>query len=251
MHSPHQVDPPIWRDDAGRVDGAALRTRAAGTARPHRHPRRQRNPPADDRCPYTPQGRAARACTAVVNLVYAVGSITYFAVGGGVPCPSPSCLPFTRAPLVAQSPLPSAERFGGGAPSPVLPFPPRRSCPVSTGGGTRRVQLVREGTGWGGGAFPSTLRSVPRRLPPPPPPAHRTRAGKFGAEFLLSRSDPQARFLASAALVAASSAYTVLLRPENRRPVGAGNTASRGSRPGGSVTATAHRSARGDSPSLS
>ena len=49
----------------------------------------------------------------------------------------------------------------GPAPAPPCPAAADEKCPVSTEGGTRRVQLVREkgGGGGGGGAAPAAPRS--------------------------------------------------------------------------------------------
>ena len=69
-------------------------------------------------------------------------------------------LPPAPAPAPALSPRrPNSSTRGPSRPGSA-------SCPVSTGGGTRRVQLVREG-GWGGGYLAHGPRTaVPTALPP-------------------------------------------------------------------------------------
>jgi hypothetical protein len=84
----------------------------------------------------------------------------------------------------------AGERAGGGCGAGAGPAWWDETCPVSTGGGTRRVQLVREGWGCGGGlsrgeaalvdpivdvpVHPLVDLPLPRpRAPAPPRPAQR------------------------------------------------------------------------------
>jgi len=62
------------------------------------------------------------------------------------------------------------KRGRGRAPSLVS-----QTCPVSTGGRTRRVQLVRGRGGTGEGRAPSPGRPQPTTVPAPPPPRRPTR----------------------------------------------------------------------------
>jgi len=94
-----------------------------------------------------------------------------------------------RDELLAR-PLDAAERAHKDGSRAALLWEMDETCPVSTGGGTRRVQLVREGRGGGGGVLARAeqrheQRRVQARRQPPHAPARAAPAGAgSAADFL-------------------------------------------------------------------
>jgi hypothetical protein len=116
---------------------------AAGAAARRRPPPPPRGALAGEPAAWAPPGALARAGDAARR-------------APPPPRPLPSQSTPWRLPLTRGVPRPGggcrlprrAPRRGGIVRTVRVPFRGRGACPVSTGGGTRRVQLVREGGGW-------------------------------------------------------------------------------------------------------